>query len=162
MLNIDKGGEEVEQLQNRILMSMGQFRKLRISDMFPEMTKSDGMTLMAIGHYNRNNEKKLTVSGLAEIVKTKPSAISRTLKSLEDAGYIERVVNREDRRNTYVALTTAGEAECAKIDGTMREFFQAVFGKMQAEDLERLITYLDELYEVAKTEIAQRSPGKQA
>lgn len=141
---------------------MEQFHKLRLSDMFPELTKSDGMTLMAIGHCNRVNEKKLTVSGLAEVMYAKPSAISRTLKTLEDLGYVERSVNKEDRRNTYVMLTPEGEAECKKVDATMREFFQAVFDKMEEDDLRRLIAYLDKLYEVAKTEIALRSPAKQA
>ena len=37
-----------------------------------------------------------------------PSAISRTLKGLEERGYVERNINKNDRRNTYVELTAAG------------------------------------------------------
>ncbi|MFR4351942.1 MAG: MarR family winged helix-turn-helix transcriptional regulator [Roseburia sp.] len=150
----------MEDLQSKIFTAVNQLHKLRIADMFPEMTRTDGMTLMEIGHYNRRYDEAVTVSQLAEKMRAKMSAVSRTLKSLEDAGYIERKVNTSDRRNTYVVLTDRGERECGEIERTMREFSGAVIAQMTEEDMRRLVAYLEKLYQVAKEEIERISQRK--
>lgn len=112
------------------------------------------MTLMAVSHAKRGAKNGiLTVSELAEKLHTQPSAVSRSLKSLEEQGLIERTINSTDRRNTYVGLSEYGQSTCEKIEHTMSDFAQAVLSRMKKEDLERLVAYLNELYQVAMEEI---------
>lgn len=51
---------------------------------------------------------KITSSELAAKTKTLPPAVSRTLRGLEEKGYVERSVDKKDRRNTYISLTEKG------------------------------------------------------
>lgn len=147
----------MNELYGRFFSAMHQFQRLRIGDMFPDMAKGDCMTLMAILHVNRKKEDEiLTVSELADHMEVQASAVSRTLKSLEDKDYIERTVNRSDRRNTYVALTKRGQEEADRIEKSMSDFAKAVITRMNEDDMQRLITYLDELYRVAKEELEFR------
>lgn len=148
----------MNEMYGRFYSAMNQFRRLRIGDLFPDMTKGDCMTLMAIDHFNREKETGiLTISELAEKMHTQVSAVSRTLKNLEDRGLIERTVNRADRRNTYVALSPQGKETWKKMEKAMGEFATAVLSRIREEDLEKLISYLEELYQVAAEEMALRN-----
>lgn len=157
MLIINKVVSLVNEIYGRFYSVMNQFRRLRLGDLFPEMSKSDCMTLMAIDHFNQEKEEGiLTVSELADKMSAQPSAVSRTLKNLEDRELIERTINKSDRRNTYVALSEKGKRQWKEMEATMGEFAAAVLSRMREEDLERLVSYLDELYQVAAAEIALR------
>lgn len=147
----------MDELHTELFTAMDRFHKLRIMDMFPEMTKSDCMMLLAIERLNEKKGRSVTVSELAEKVCAKNSAVSRTLKSLEEQGLIERSVNREDRRNVYVALTKKGKEEQQRIGQTMNELGQAVVAQMNEEDIEKLAVCLNEVYEIARREIEKRS-----
>lgn len=137
--------------------AMDQFHRLNLGVLFPEMTKADCMTLMAIDHFRQKEESGvLTVSGLAEKMHAKPPAVSRSLKSLEDRGFIARTVNKSDRRNTYVELTGKGRGEWKRMEREMADFARAVISRMDEEDMCRLIAYLDELYRVANEELEFR------
>ncbi len=147
----------MEELYGEFFNAMNQIRKIRIGDLFSDLTEADGMTLMAVSHAKRGAKNGiLTVSELAEKLHTQPSAVSRSLKSLEEQGLIERTINSTDRRNTYVALSEYGQSTCEKIERTMSDFAQAVLSRMKKEDLERLVAYLNELYQVAMEEIEVR------
>lgn len=147
----------VNEMYGRFYAVMNQFRRLRIGDLFPELSKSDCMTLMAIDHFSREKQEgMMTVSELTDKMHMQMPAVSRTLKSLEEQELIERSVNKSDRRNTYVALTPRGRDFWKEKEKTMSELTEAVLARMSKADLERLVAYLDELYQVAEEEIDRR------
>ena len=151
----------MDAIYRRLFMTMSQLHKLRFGDLFPDMTKMDGMTLMAIARANCAQNEKITTSGLAEEMQVKPSAISRTLKNLEEKGLVERTVNKADRRNTYVELTERGNVALKECKNTVDELMEAVFAKMRQEDVEQLTNYLDELFQITRTEIEIRLQKKE-
>lgn len=147
----------MEELYGKLFSTMHQFQRLRIGDLFPDMTNGECMTLLAIDRFNQEKENGvLTVSELADHIHSKTSAVSRTLKLLEDRELIVRTVNRSDRRNTYVELTKLGIEEKQKIETMMMDFAQAVMNRMNEEDMIKLIAYLDQLYQASKNEIEVR------
>lgn len=140
------------------ISGVNRFGKLRIGELFSDMTKSDGMMLWAISQLNQEkNNGRATVSELAEKLHTQNSAVSRTLKNLEDHGWICRMTDPKDRRNTCVALTESGEDMQQNMTCTMQEFGRAVISQMDEQDLKKLIVCLDELYDIAAEEIEKRS-----
>ena len=74
---------------------------------------------------DKGENGKITISELACAErKCFHPAISRTLKGLEERGYVERNINKNDRRNTYVELTAEGERlteEARQINGGLRQ-----------------------------------------
>ena len=144
----------MDELYGKLYEALGRLKRLRIGDLFQEMTKTDGMTLLAIDHFNKEKEDGvLTVSELAEKIHMKPSAVSRTLKSLEDRGLIERTVNRADRRNTYVVVSEKGREEWKRMEAFGKEFARSVFLRMSRNDIENLLSYIDRFASVAEEEI---------
>lgn len=84
----------MEELYAGLFRAMNRFGKLRIGELFSDMTKSDGMMLWAISQLNQEkNNGRATVSELAEKLHTQNSAVSRTLKNLEDHGWICRMTD---------------------------------------------------------------------
>jgi len=138
----------MDDLFTRFFFALYQFHKLHMGDLVPDITKLEGMTMAAIKHCSGEKEE-LTVSELTAKLKAKGPAVSRTLKTLEDKGYIERDVNKADRRNTYVKLTASGEQ-------IMSSFAHAVISKIDRDDMEQLIDCLNELYEASREEIEDR------
>ena len=147
----------MNQFCKELLTALHQFQRLRLGDLFPEISQVDCMVLTSIEHLSRKKDGKLTVSELAEHIHLKPSAVSRSLKGLEDRGWIDRAVNKTDRRIVYVTPTEAGVTEVRNVQQTMDEVFSAVFSQIKEEDMRRLLNYLDELYQITQKEIETRS-----
>ena len=152
----------MNELYKQVFRAMEQFHKLRIGDMIENISKGECMTLMVIAKSNGKEEGMLTVSELADLTKSKPPAISRILKGLEEKGYIERMINAKDRRNTYVALTKLGKEKTCEIENTFHSFGEAVISRLKEEDIQRMIEVLDETYQIAVEEIELRKVEKEA
>ena len=144
-------------LFTRFFSALYQFHKLHMGDLVPDITKLEGMTMSAIKHCSgEKGKEELTVSELTAKLKAKGPAVSRTLKTLEDKGYIERDVNKADRRNTYVKLTISGKQKVEEYEQIMSSFAHAVIAKIDRDDMEQMIECLNELYEASREEIADR------
>lgn len=144
----------MEDLYRELFETMNQFRKLHMADMMPgKLNQADFFTLNRIMDAK---EGKITISKLAAQTKVLPSAISRTLRGLEEQQYIERNVDKGDRRNTYVTLTDQGRAITLQSRQVMCDFGKAVMDRLDESDVKQLIGYLDEIYQVSKTEIEAR------
>lgn len=144
----------MDKLYEEMFRAMNQFRKLKFAEMFPELCKTDFFVMCTI--LDKGDNGQITISELASRAKMLPSAISRTLKGLEERGYVERNVNKNDRRNTYVELTDAGKLVTEEARKTMAEFGKSVMAQVDEADMKRLISYLDNIYRIAEKEIETR------
>ena len=90
----------------KLFRAVHQFKKLNVSDLIPGLSSSEFSVMGAILQMGENG--KITSSELAAKTKTLPPAVSRTLRGLEEKGYVERSVDKKDRRNTYISLTEKG------------------------------------------------------
>ena len=147
----------MEQIGRELYTALHQFGRLRLGELIPEITQGDCMTLMAIQHFSKEKKSNLTVSELAEKIHAQPSAVSRTLKALEDKEYVERIINKSDRRNTYIVLTEMGQQELKNVQKTMNDFMETVISRMNEADVQKMIVSLKKFYQIAQEEIELRS-----
>ena len=144
----------MEDMYMELFKAMNQFRKLHMGMMMPgKLSRADFFTLNCIMDAE---DGKITISRLAEKSKVLPSAISRTLRGLETLHYVERTVDQGDRRNTYVTLTETGRAVTLECRQIMHDFGMAVMRRLDANDMKQLIGYLNEIYNISRTEIEAR------
>ena len=141
-----------------LFKAMHQFHKLRLGDIMPDISGADFWTMRNI--MDKGEDGKITISELAKKTRVLLSAISRTLKRLEEKGYVERTVNKNDRRNTYVEITDRGREVAQKVREIMRDYGEAVLSKFDEEELSMLISYLNNIYDIAKKEIEVRKVKK--
>ncbi len=82
--------------------------------------------------------------------------MSRTLRGLEEKGYVESTVDKKDRRNTYISLTEKGWKKGEEVRDRMQDFGCSVMSQLKEEDVDQLVAYLDRIYEIAEKEIETR------
>lgn len=154
-----------EEKNKALLNTFKRFNRLRIGTMIENLNHSDFATLMNIECCEKEcskNDEEVKVSMVTDRMHVNSTAVSRSLKSLEEKGYIERRVGRKDRRITYVSLTEEGRRVLKEATKKLDDFTDAVFKKFGEENIESLMYHLDRLYEVAAGEIELRkcSMGK--
>ncbi len=125
------------------------FHRLNYSVLFPGLTNGEVFTLKTIAYCSDRSERGdagVKVSEVAKTMRCMPSAVSRTLKTLEEKSLIQRFLNTEDRRNIYVKLTDQGEEKLQELDQIMKVFIDKVLGKMDQEELDLAKQTLTRLY----------------
>lgn len=148
----------MKQEQRALFETIHAFRRLNISEMLPNIAHGDYGVLKMIDYCNRHAEAEtgVKVSHVAQRMELPVPAVSRSLRTLEERGLIQRTVNRSDRRTTYVAVTDSGKALLAEADSILSDFADAVFGQLGDDLLRELNRYLGIMLETAKEEIRHR------
>jgi DNA-binding MarR family transcriptional regulator len=95
---------------------------------------------------------KISPSALKEALLVSPSAISKQIERLRKKGYVERIIDDEDRRSVWVRLTEAG-TELLNSIVSMRDHTE-VIGKLTKEEqlvlnqlLRKLLIFTEEYFE---------------
>ncbi|SBW08294.1 putative Transcriptional regulator, MarR family [uncultured Eubacteriales bacterium] len=144
---------------------MDRFGKLAASSVpTGEMTKGEFFCMGAICGAGREEPEKggIYVWELARRTRTLPPAVSRILRDLERRGYIERSVDREDRRNVKVRPTAEGLAIWERAEENAKVFLQRVLGEMGEADMEQLVTLCSWLCDIIEKEQSKPEKGDMA
>lgn len=135
-----------------LIDTIHRFQRLQFGTLVGGMPKRTFFTLQAIKTLNEK-EAGVSVTHVTELMKCSMPGVSRTLKKLEEKGYIERGIDKKDRRNTYVTITQAGKDEVDKLENILQDFGDDIIEKMGKEDVEQLIDLLDKLYVITEEKI---------
>lgn len=80
---------------------------------------------------------------IAEMFGVTPSAIARSLKSLESEGYIVRESTPDDSRYNRIIITQKGKDIVERSKEMFREADEQAFGDLSDEDMDEFNRYLD-------------------
>lgn len=158
MIEIDKSNRRPN---GEIFQMFYRMRQLKMSELFDELTHMEFVTLCTLHRCTYElGEKKMKISDIARMTNVRSSAASRTLNSLEKRGLIVRIADKEDRRNTYVELTSDGLKVMEECRERMDDFMFAVFEKVGEEDMNRFMEILRKIHDVSQEELEKRSNSK--
>ena len=79
------------------------------------------------------------MSAVAEQTRLLPTAVSRSLRQLEDAGLAKRIHDPADHRRTLVRLTPAGEAARRETEAMLRAYMVRVIRRMGEENFTAML-----------------------
>ena len=140
-----------------------QFRKLHLKGTLFNISHSEYCTLKTINICAKECKKKneqVKVSMLSERMHMNNTAVSRSLKALESQELIERNVSTKDRRVTYVSLTDKGQKLIHKIEKAVEKYQEAVFSQIDTQQVDMIVDFLNELYEISRKELEKRKDEK--
>ena len=143
---------------DELFQSFYRMGKLKFSVIFEDLTHMEFVTLWTLErneHMSSGNGVK--ISDIARLTNACSSAVSRTLNGLERKGYVLRINNRGDRRNTYVEITDEGRKVLFECSGAMDGFLKAVFDRVGEQKMRQFLDILHEIYDVSREELANRS-----
>ena len=88
------------------------------------------------------HENEPTSAQLAEILDIRPSSVSELLKKLEDAGFITREPDPDDKRVSRIHITDAGQAKLTEAQQAQTDFADQAFAGLTDEEQQQLLTLL--------------------
>ncbi|MDD4850465.1 MAG: MarR family transcriptional regulator [Gemmiger sp.] len=91
----------------------------------------------AIAQHGTNGA--ICVSEIAAQMRAAPSAISRSLRQLENEGFILRTTDPGDRRKIWVQLTPAGNTARQSCEDAVNAYLQRVFDRLGEDNVRRML-----------------------
>ena len=87
-------------------------------------------------------EKNVTLTKISNDLSKDKTTISRTLRTLENKGLIQRVESSEDKRVTFIELTQKGEETLRLSEDIASEFRESLVCSLNEEERETLTKLL--------------------
>ena len=79
------------------------------------------------------------MTSLSEVLGVSTPAVSRILRSLEEKGFIRRITNSKNRRETYISLTDTGREIYLQDRETASLLYKAVEEKIGKDEIRELV-----------------------
>ena len=150
----------IEQEDQQLFEMIQRFRSLNLLATLP-LPRQDYMVLYTVDCLQKEHPDACTVSMITKKMRIPQPAVSRTLRNLENGGYLQREVCRSDRRNTYVLLTDAGKKAVQDARQVLMEFHNGIKKRFTQEESDQLMSLLQRLYEAAAEQLAEMKKGAQ-
>ncbi len=146
-----------EALQREFFQTIHRFRHNKPWHWTGGLTRGEFFVLNQMHEHLQKHpkEKGVYVSTLVGWMRVSPPAVSRMLRGLEQRGLVERVVDRADRRTTYVVLTPAGESLRTETTAWLDSYIQRVVQRMGHENMEKLLVLWNQLSDIMVDEQAK-------
>ena len=123
----------------------------RRSKGFGNLSHTECMVLFYLGKGKKkapDNSLGVKVSTITNDLDIPKPATSKILNSLEEMGYIERKIDRSDRRVTYISLTEEGLGHIESMRRQRDQFINDLMNKLGHHDAKELIRIIDKLYQI--------------
>lgn len=154
--------ESTADLQRAFMLATQRFRRMHLTGSFSGLPKGAFFALEMISRYQALHPEAegMYVSDLAAKLQVSMPSTSRTLKMLEQKGYIVRQVNPENRRNTFIRLTPEGAEVLGVTKKQAHDFAARVICRMGAADMRQAIDLFNRLIDIMETEMETASIDK--
>jgi DNA-binding MarR family transcriptional regulator len=106
-----------------------------------DIKPSEQILLLKMSQHMKDN--KIIINDIVNILELAPPTISLTLNSLEDHGYIERTLNKDNRREIFVSLTNKGKKMLDNIKEKHYHFISKLIDYLGEDDTKNLIFLLN-------------------
>lgn len=137
-------GESMKPLYELALSIKASHRELdrRVNDLMSELglTGQQADALYVIG-----KAKSLSLKELGELLIAEAGHPSRLVDRLVEAGYVERVVAKDDRRRVVLTLSATGRELHRRIEEKRQGFFEFAESLVESEDLQGTLHLFREL-----------------
>lgn len=139
---------DFEQLFN----TMMQFGKLMSQRAQEDREDKAATMLQHMALHFLKEQPNGTVGNLANFLKLSKSSATQLIERLTEAGLVERVHDKEDRRIIRLLITKNGEKEFVEFKKKLMEKMQKIFSKIPAKDIKELIRIYADLINTLRKE----------
>jgi DNA-binding MarR family transcriptional regulator len=91
------------------------------------------------------HEKDITLTKISHILSKDKTTISRTLRTLEKKGFIQKNDNSKDKRVSFIELTKRGEEVLSDTEEITNSFRNALLSEMDNDEAQKLFELLDKV-----------------
>lgn len=102
----------------------------------------DFMFLAGVNNLTSKGEA-VKMSDVAEFFQITPAAVSQIIRRLEDAGFVERTMTKEDRRSVFVSITKEGKEALANDSSAKETKMQGLLRYLGDDDSDELLRLME-------------------
>lgn len=127
------------------------YQAKRIRDMLPPLP--EGVTSSYIQYLDiietmQNEGLQVKVSDISDRLSLPRPGVTRTVKEMEQKGYLRKTTSLEDGRVTYLTLTETGQSLSEKYNQQVFSTLASYMDGFSEEDAECMIRTMDHLYHI--------------
>lgn len=149
-------------LRRRLFDAAARMRKQRQEPPAPKgITPAEMYAIMSVSRLEGEG-RKVRPGDIAKCGQATPSAVSQTLKSLEEKGLITRQRDKGDSRAVTVHLTKEGRAFSARGRELHEQMIDGVLTYLGPEDAEHLVRIVERLADFPASEAVLAQQGGRA
>jgi DNA-binding MarR family transcriptional regulator len=111
------------------------------------LTRSEYELLVMLVMSLNGDEKAFTITELSNLLQITPAGVTHLINPLEEAGYIERLQNRKDRRVVRIGLTEKGTQVAESLISEVQENLIGLVNYLGEEDSKTLIRLMSKSIE---------------
>lgn len=144
--------ENISPTAQKLMAAFKQFHRLKKQSPVTDLKSSEVWVLFCIKKNVLPDSPGIKVSDISSALHVAAPTITQLVNSLETNGYVERAMDKEDRRAVRVRLTEKGERAMKKASEAFSESFNGLveyLGEEKSSQLADLLsmvfTYFDEL-----------------
>jgi DNA-binding MarR family transcriptional regulator len=111
------------------------------------LTRSEYELLVMLVMSLDSDQQAFTVTELSNLLQITPAGVTHLINPLEEAGYIERLQNRKDRRIVRIGLTEKGTQVAQSLISEVQENLIGLVNYLGEEDSRTLIRLMSKSIE---------------
>lgn len=150
---------EHKEIQKELCQALHRFGKLNTGQLIEMegLTQGEFFGLSMLREHLKTHPEGMHVRELADKARVSPPRVSRMLRDMEEKGLIERRIDRDDRRNTYIVLTETGEAARQRTTARLSTFLDRVVDRMGLENVQTMIDLWNQFSDILEDERAKET-----
>ena len=140
-----KAIDSMEDMEQNVWEALHMFRKLNIGSILPHLNKGEFVLMNGIYHVQKkiSSEHGVKMSDLAEYTHALPPAVSRSIKALEEKGYIGYKVYGNTHQ--YYALVSEDEYRRNSLKQVISKYYDNSYTRVVSTLIEEEVLTIDEL-----------------
>lgn len=151
---------EPQGLERDIMWAMKRFGRIQFCNVHRGISHSEFLAMVSLNrHAELHDGEGMRAAQLAQNVKASPQALSRTLRSLEEKGFIDRKADPTDRRHTCISLTEAAQDTMRAGQQRMKHMFDQAITRMGEEDVRTMISLVNRMSDIMQDVQAEMGEG---
>lgn len=99
-------------------------------------------------HGLQQEQKHVKVSDISDILKLPRPGVTRTVKEMEEKGYLQKYASEEDGRITYIRITPKGEELSEKYDKNYYNRLAKYMDHITEEEAATMMQTIHKFYQV--------------
>lgn len=123
----------------------------RVRDMLPELPEGVApsyIKYLDVIHKLKQKNGKVRISDISDALKLPRPGVTRTIKKMEEKGYVRKTISREDARITYIEITKVGAALTEKYNHKYFSELAESIQNISEEEADCMIASIEKLYRI--------------
>lgn len=155
--NVERRPLMKQNLKTQLIRTVLQFKRMSnagfgidTSENKSDVNMTELLLMYGIADNTLDSKYNVGMTEIREYLSVSKAAVSQMLSSLEKKGYINRDIDKNNRRSLIVTLTSAGQKVLSNEYNVFNKRLDRIIDELGREDVEQMIAIVGRMTEIMK------------